>query len=122
MSPLQIIELICLGLTAGTLAGMFGIGGGVIMVPVMMFLVGFEVRMAVGTSLAALLLPFSILGVWQYYKAGDVNVMAALLLVAGMFVGSYFGSKLSLGLSDLQWKRSFGVFLLLLSIKYLTGK
>ena len=122
MAIIQIVELLVLGLVAGVLAGMFGIGGGAIMVPAMMFLVGFSTKMATGTSLAALLLPFGILGVLEYYRQGQVNVTAALLLVVGLFIGAFFGAKLTLSLPDVVVKRAFGGFLILVALRYLTSK
>ena len=122
MAIIQIVELLVLGLVAGVLAGMFGIGGGAIMVPAMMFLVGFSTKMATGTSLAALLLPFGILGVLEYYRQGQVNVTAALLLVVGLFIGAFFGAKLTLSLPDVIVKRAFGCFLILIALRYLTSK
>ena len=122
MAIIQIVELLILGLVAGVLAGMFGIGGGAIMVPAMMFLVGFSTKMATGTSLAALLLPFGILGVLEYYRQGQVNVTAALLLVVGLFVGAFFGAKLTLSLPDVVVKRAFGCFLIVIALRYLTSK
>ncbi len=74
MSIAQMSLLLVLGLLAGILAGMFGIGGGAIVVPAMMFLVGFSTKMATGTSLAALLLPFGLFGVLEYYRNGDFEI------------------------------------------------
>ena len=122
MLSFQLIGLIILGLTAGVLAGMFGIGGGAIMVPVMTFILGFTSKTSAGTSLAALLLPFGILGVLEYYRHGEVNLLAALILVVGLFVGTFFGAKITLSLPDIAIKRAFGIFLLLLSVRYLTAK
>ncbi|MBV8886115.1 MAG: sulfite exporter TauE/SafE family protein [Chroococcidiopsidaceae cyanobacterium CP_BM_RX_35] len=122
MSVFQMVSLLVLGLVAGIMAGMFGIGGGAIMVPAMMFLVGFSTKMATGTSLAALLLPFGLFGVLEYYRNGQVNVIAALLLVAGLFVGSFFGAKFTLALPAVVVNRAFGAFLLAISLRYLMSK
>ncbi|AGY59974.1 sulfite exporter TauE/SafE family protein [Gloeobacter kilaueensis] len=122
LSSLQIVSLAGLGLVAGVLAGMFGIGGGAIMVPAMMFIVGFGTKMATGTSLAALLLPFGLFGVLEYYKNGQVNIPAALLLVVGLTVGSFFGARLTLALPDIVVKRAFGIFLIVIALRYLTTR
>lgn len=122
MSAAHIALTLVVGLIGGVLAGMFGIGGGLIMVPAMTFLLNFDFKTATGTSLAALLLPFGILGVMEYYKANNVNVNAALLLVAGLFIGSVIGAKITLSLPDVTVKRLFGAFLLIMSIKYLLNK
>jgi len=122
MPPFEIVTLLVLGLVAGVLAGMFGIGGGAIMVPAMMFIVGYQTRTATGTSLAALLLPFGLFGVLEYYRNGHVNITAAALLVAGLFVGSYFGARFTLSLPDLVVKRAYGVFLIVIALRYLTTR
>ncbi len=121
MPTLHYFLFVLIGLTAGVLSGMFGLGGGLIMVPAMGFM-GIDFKMATGTSLAAQLLPFAILGVVQYYKNGDVNVQGALLLVCGLFVGAFFGAKLTIGLPELVVKRAFGVFCLIIAAKYLLNK
>ncbi len=85
-----------------------------------MVLVGFSITMAVGTSLTALLLPVGILGAIEYFRNGQINVTAAICLVIGIFIGTYFGAKLTLALPELYVKRAFGVLLLILAIRYLT--
>lgn len=120
MSVLQSFIVLIIGLTAGILSGMFGIGGGVIIVPALMLLVGFTIKMASGTSLAALLLPVGLLGAIEYYRQGSINIIAAIMLVIGIFIGAYFGAKITVALPELIVKRAFGIMLLLLSIRYLT--
>jgi len=120
MNTIQTIMVLGLGVTAGLLSGMFGIGGGTIIVPALMLLVGFSIKMANGTSLAALLLPVGLLGAIEYYRQGQVNIIAAICLVIGLFIGAYFGAKITIGLPELMVKRAFGVLLLLLAIRYLT--
>lgn len=122
MTSVQVWKMIVLGLMAGVMSGMFGIGGGTIIVPAMTFAVGFSMRESIGTSLAALLLPFGIMGVIEYYKKGDVNVGAALLLLIGMFVGSYFGAKITMAVPEIYIKRGFGVLLMLIGLRYLVNK
>jgi uncharacterized membrane protein YfcA len=120
MNVLQSLLVLIIGLIAGILSGMFGIGGGVIIVPALMLLVGFTIKMASGTSLAALLLPVGLLGAIEYYKQGSINIIAAIMLVIGIFIGAYFGAKITVALPELMVKRAFGIMLLLLSIRYLT--
>ena len=122
MNSLQLLQLVALGLTAGVMAGMFGIGGGAIMVPAMMFFIGFPLRQAIGTSLAALLVPFGILGVLEYYKRSEVNITAAAILAIGLFAGSFFGAKLNLSLPDIYIKRAFGILLLVMGLRFITLK
>jgi uncharacterized membrane protein YfcA len=76
--------------------------------------------MASGTSLAALLLPVGLLGAMEYYKQGQINIIAACFLILGLFIGAYFGAKFTIGLPELIVKRAFGVLLLVLAIRYLT--
>ena len=122
LTSVQTIKLIILGLMAGVLSGMFGIGGGTIIVPAMTFAVGFGMRESIGTSLAALLLPFGIMGVIEYYKKGDVNVAAALLLVVGMFVGSYFGARITMAVPEIYIKRGFGILMMAIGLRYLVNR
>ncbi len=96
--------------------------GGTVVVPAMTYAVGFNMRESIGTSLAALLLPFGIMGVIEYYKKGDVNVGAAILLLVGMFLGSYFGAKITMAVPELYIKRGFGVLMILIGLPYLTTK
>ncbi len=114
--------LLLLGLAAGVLSGMFGVGGGTLIVPGLTMLLGFDIKTATGTSLAALLLPFSIMAVLEYYRAGHINVLAALLIVTGMFIGSVFGAKVTLSLPEIYVKRAFGMYMVLIGAKYLLGK
>ena len=117
---MQVLIVLVIGLSAGVLSGMFGIGGGVIVVPALMLLVGFSIKMAAGTSLTALLLPVGLLGAIEYYREGDINIVAAVCLIIGLFIGAYFGARITLAMPDLYVKRAFGVLLLLLAIRYLT--
>jgi uncharacterized protein len=120
MSIIQTILVLAIGLLAGMLSGMFGIGGGVIIVPALMLFIGFSIKMASGTSLVALLLPVGLLGAIEYYRQGQINIIAAICLALGLFVGAYFGAKITIGLPELLVKRGFGVLLLVLAMRYLT--
>ncbi len=116
---MQIAIFILIGLAAGVLAGLFGIGGGIIVVPSLILLAGMEQHTATGTSLVALLLPVGILGVWNYYQSGSItteHIKFGLIVAVGLFVGTFFGSKLSLGLSKETLQKMFAVFLFVLSI------
>jgi uncharacterized membrane protein YfcA len=106
-----------IGLGAGVLSGLFGIGGGVVIVPALIFLARMPPQTATGTSLAALLLPVGALGAWEYYKSGNLNIAAALLISLGLFIGAGFGARWSLTLSTMALRRAFAVFLALIAIR-----
>lgn len=100
-----------IGLVAGVCSGLFGIGGGVLIVPALIFLKAFKPQAAVGTSLAALLLPVGALGAWQYWKAGDVQWKAAFAIALGLLLGAWVGARIGVPLSPRVLKRSFALFL-----------
>ena len=114
--PLALMALI--GLAAGVLSGLFGIGGGVIIVPLLVLLLGFTAQQAAGTSLAALLLPVGLFGAIQYLHAGQVNIANAALLAVGLLIGVYLGARLGLSLSSEVVERAFGVLLLTIGIRF----
>ena len=108
-----------LGLAAGLLSSMVGIGGGVVIVPVLVLMFAMSQKMAQGTSLAMLLPPIGLMAVINYHKAGYVDYKTAAILCIAFFAGSYFGSKIALNLQESTLKRIFGVFLMILAVKYL---
>ncbi|HEY8165316.1 MAG TPA: sulfite exporter TauE/SafE family protein [Gemmatimonadaceae bacterium] len=112
---------IAVGLGAGVLSGLFGIGGGVIIVPALILIARLTPIAATGTSLGALLLPVGALGAWEYYRHGNLNVRAALWIAIGLFVGAWIGARLAQHLSPVQLRRMFAVFLALVSIKMWIG-
>jgi uncharacterized membrane protein YfcA len=113
------LYLLIIGLAAGFMGGLVGIGGGVIIVPALVMLLGMSQHQAQGTSLMMILFPVGILGVLNYYKQGYVDFKYAGLLAIGFFIGSYLGSKYSLSLPQLTVKRIFAVVMMLLAIKIL---
>ena len=114
-----LIILIIIGLVAGLLGGMVGVGGGIIIVPALVFFLGFSQKMAQGTSLGILLLPVGLLGVWQFYKEGFVDLRVVFIISAGFFAGSYLGSKLALSLSQETVKKAFAILLIVVALKML---
>jgi hypothetical protein len=116
------LSLLAIGLIAGVLGGMFGIGGGLVIVPALVFLLKMKQFDALGTSLAALIPPVGLLGAFEYYQNGHMNLKYAALIAAGLFVGFYFGAKITLGLSPETAKRAYAVFLLVVAGKMLLGK
>lgn len=119
MTIQTILVLILIGIVAGVLSGLVGIGGGIIIVPALVFFLGFPQKMAQGTSLGILLLPVGILGVLQFYKAGYINVPSVWLVALGFLAGGYFGSKIALSLPQETLKKIFAILLLLVAFKML---
>jgi uncharacterized protein len=116
---MNVLVLLAVGLAAGVLSGMFGIGGGVIIVPALIFLMKMKPLEAMATSLAALIPPVGLLGAYEYYRNGHIHVMSALLIAAGLFAGAYFGAKITLSLPADLIRRMYAVFLLAISVKML---
>lgn len=119
---INIILFIIIGTAAGILSGLFGIGGGVIIVPALIFLCGFDQLKAQGTSLAILLPPVGILAFIDYYRKGHVNLQGGILICIFLVIGSVFGAKMSNVLPADMLRRLFGVFMLLISLKLIFGK
>jgi len=119
MSIQTIVLLVIVGLLAGMLSGLVGLGGGVIIVPALVFFLGFSQHQAQGTSLGILLLPAGIFAVLNYYKKGYIDIKVVLLLFVGFLVGGLLGSKLSLSLSETILKKIFAVALVLIAVKVL---
>jgi uncharacterized membrane protein YfcA len=117
MTSSTILILLSIGLTAGILSGFVGIGGGVIIVPALVFALGLSQHEAQGTSLFVLMMPVVLLSVINYWKSGNVNWKFGLLIAVSFVIGGYIGSKLSLKLSPGIVKLIFGVIMAFLSIK-----
>jgi len=117
MNISDIIILICIGFAAGAFSGMFGIGGGLIMVPAMVFFLGMSQHAAQGTSLGVLVIPVAAVAAFNYYKQGQLDVKYALIIALTFIAGGYLGSKLSLGLNELMLKRIFGVLMLVMALR-----
>ena len=110
------MQYLILGLLAGVLSGIFGIGGGVIIVPALIVINKFAPARATGTSLAALLLPVGALGVWQYYGRGQVDLSSAAFIALGLLVGAWFGADLALHLPVRELQRIFAIFLIVVAV------
>ncbi|HEY6900851.1 MAG TPA: sulfite exporter TauE/SafE family protein [Puia sp.] len=119
MSIQTIALLVLVGLLAGMLSGLVGLGGGVIIVPALVFVLGFTQHQATGTSLGILLLPAGIFAVMNYYKRGFVDVKVVMLVFVGFLVGGWLGSKLSIGMPEALLKKIFAIVLLLIAGKVL---
>ncbi|MEJ6505333.1 MAG: sulfite exporter TauE/SafE family protein [Crocinitomicaceae bacterium] len=117
MTLQTIIILSSIGILAGLLSGFVGVGGGIIIVPALVFLVGLTQHEAQGTSLFVLAMPVVWLGLMNYWKEGNVQWKYGLIIAAMFFIGAYFGSKLSLKLSPSLVKFLFGILMALVSVK-----
>lgn len=121
MTTITILTLIIVGLAAGMLSGLIGIGGGIIIVPVLL-LIGLTQQQAQGTSLAVMLPPIAFLAVLNYHKAGFIDWRYAIIIALFFIAGSYFGSKIAISIDQKTLKRIFGGILLLIASKMLLGK
>lgn len=122
MSVTHLIILIVVGILSGVLAGFFGVGGAIIVIPALVFILGLSQHEAQGTSLAFMLPPVGILATWNYWKAGQVNWKIALVLSLTFVVGAYIGSHFSVNISDKILRRFFGVLMLLIALKMIFSK
>ncbi len=116
------IILLTIGLIAGILGGMMGVGGGIIVIPSLMFFLGLSQKEANATSLAFMLAPTGLLGFINYYKAGYVNIKYAAILAVAFFVGAYFGSNWAIKMPVETLKKVFAVFLIVTGLKLFFGK
>jgi uncharacterized protein len=108
---------LAIGLSAGVLSGLFGIGGGILIIPSLIFFAQFHTKLAIGTSLGAMLLPVGLLGAYAYYEDGNLNIRASLLIGLGLFLGAYAGAKLAQTISGPMLQRMFAVFIVLMAIR-----
>ncbi|NJM73940.1 MAG: TSUP family transporter [Scytonema sp. RU_4_4] len=116
-----LIQLLLIGLAAGVAGGMFGIGGGAIMVPAMVLLIGLDQKFATGTSIAAQILPIGILAAIVYYRNGNLNIKYAVIIAVGLIIGNFFGALFANQpyISSAMMKKLYGIFLLLIGLRYL---
>jgi len=111
-----------IGLSAGILGGLMGIGGGVIMIPALIYLLKFNQHLAQGTTLAAMIPPIGILAAYEYYKSGNVNIPVAITLALGFVIGGYFGGKIAVSLDNETLRRVFGIILFIMSLHIIFSK
>jgi uncharacterized membrane protein YfcA len=119
MNATVIISLIIIGLIAGLLSGVMGVGGGVVMIPLMIFFLGFSQHEAQGTSLAVLAVPVTMLAAFTYYQEGHVNWRYAAVIAVFFVVGGYFGSKLAITVNQRTLKKIFAIILIVIAVKML---
>lgn len=113
---------IILGVVAGIFGGMFGIGGGTILIPVLVYLFGLTQHQAQGTTLAIMVPPIGLLAAWRYWQAGNVKLSMAAFICAGFFVGGLIGANAIHNVSDPMLKKLFGFYLLFISVKMIFSK
>src|SRR5438445_9566976 len=113
---------LALGIAVGILSGMIGIGGGILIVPVLVYFCHMTQHRAQGTSLGALLLPIGLFAFLEYYRAGNVDVKAALLIALGFAIGGYFGGAWAQHVSDAVLRRTFGAVLVVVGLKMLVER
>lgn len=119
---MNIVLLLAVGLAAGVLSGLLGIGGGILIVPCLVFLFGLSQHTAQGTTLALMVPPIGLLAAWTYYKQGDVNVPMAALICLGFFFGGLFGARFAAMINAAALKKLFGVLMLVVALKMILGK
>lgn len=117
-----VLSLVLIGVLAGILSGLVGVGGGVIMVPLLVLLLGFNQHQAQGTSLAVLVVPVTAVAVYTYHKEGFIDWRYVGIIALFFVIGGYFGSKIAVGLDQKMLKKVFGFILLLIAGKMLLGK
>ena len=114
-----IVILILIGITSGFLGGLVGVGGGIIIVPALIYFLAFSQQQAQGNSLGLILLPVGILAVINYYKEGYVDAKVVALLAVGFIAGSYFGSKFALSLPQETVRKIFAILMVAVAVKML---
>jgi len=115
---MNLVGFFILGIAAGILSGLFGIGGGIVLVPSLIVIFGLDILDANAISLAAMLLPVGILGVWAYYKEGYVNIVESLWVALGLFLGSFVGGEIAVNISESLLAKLYAGILIYISISY----
>lgn len=121
MTPQTILLLVLIGLFAGAMSGFVGIGGGVVMVPALVYIMGLGQFEAQGTSLILMLPPIGILAVMNYYRAGELNIGYGIVIAIAFIIGGYFGSKIALSMNENIVKIIFGILMLYISFRMIYG-
>ncbi|MGN6182445.1 MAG: sulfite exporter TauE/SafE family protein [Thermoanaerobaculia bacterium] len=117
----SIALLITIGVLAGVLSGLFGIGGGVVIVPALIYVAGFRQHMATGTSLAVMLPPIGLAAAFEYYRSGNVNIRAAVIIAAALLVGGWIGAAIANRMPGPQLRLAFGIFVVCLGVYLIYG-
>lgn len=121
IEPTAIVTLLLIGVAAGCLSGFIGIGGGLLIVPALMYFMGMSQMAAQGTSLALMLPPIGALAVMNYWRAEEVDLRAAGIMVVAFVIGGYFGSRLALSLNPMKVRLAFGIIMLYVAVRMIWG-
>lgn len=122
MSLNEFLLLILTGLIAGAVSGSMGVGGAIVVIPMLTFFLGLSQQQAQGTSLLVMTFPVFLIAAYNYYKTGYVNVKYAVVIVAAFIIGSYFSSKFAVNLPEKTLKKIFGLFLAIMGLRMFLGK
>ena len=122
MDIFKFLLFILIGLFAGTISGLLGIGGATIIIPALIYFFGFSQHEAQGTTLLLMVPPIGILAAWTYYKKGYANVPVAIFICLGFIIGAFFGAKVAVSIPEKLLKKLFALFLLIISIHMLFKK
>jgi len=117
MNVYTLLILLLIGLLTGAVGGILGLSGGVILIPSLIYFVGFSQHEAIGTSLAVMLPPIGLFAAFNYYKAGQVNIKYALILAVAFMIGSYFTSKIAINLPENTIRKMFSILLMIIALK-----
>ena len=113
---LSSLTFLLIGAVAGLCSGFFGLGGGVVIVPALVYLAGFTQHQAVGTSLAALVAPLGLGAAFHYYRQGHVNIQAAMLIAVALFATAWLSAKFATRFNAMHLRLAFGVFIILIGL------
>ena len=122
MNLSELIILLFIGLFAGFISGTFGVGGGIIIIPALVFILGMSQHQAQGTSLAMMLAPIGIFAVYNYFRAGYINIRFAVVLMIAFIAGAYLGSLSAINISSLWLKSMFGVLILIVGLRMIFSR
>jgi len=122
MTVSVVLILVLIGLVAGIFSGLIGIGGAIIIIPALVFILGMDQYSAQGTSLAVMLPPIGLLAAYSYYKEGALNLTYALIIAGAFLIGGYIGSKFALSIPEVTLKKIFAVVLFLIALRMFLGK
>ncbi len=119
---MNVILIICIGFVAGILSGAIGIGGGIVLVPALVYFLGYQQQLAQGTTLMMLAMPVVGLAVYKYYQNGNVNFKVAIILAMGFVFGGYIGATFANLIPADTMRKIFGVIMILVAIKMILAK